>query len=387
MEILRCIIFFLIIIDVLSSIISFIDFLPIGKPFSSPRVPILLALIIIIIQMKQRNKQFYCETCSKNLSINEVQGMCSCGTKTKVKFVGVFGNLYYTCKNPSCKKTKVISFDNSIRTRLSRINPYGKKMQQKRQLICNICGSKLSGETVINMSLYSCDVNLAKNYREDFFYHAFGSVKKNSYISIVPENAAILKDIERHYEKGSTKFNTVSVTDDSIRIHFKTSNKSINELLIQFNIALAQNDALKLKWSEGIIILLDASKNPSDNQSVIDHFMVDLEHLNTKGSVWTNPVLIGLCCNDVEELESAINSGIIKNADDSEEICIKYLSSHNNGDLIQILYNRISNVHFFVYRTGTLALGNNSNVYNVVPPVQALFYSVSNDFYSVWEKI
>lgn len=385
MEIAKYCIIFLIAIDIFSSIISFIDFIPIGKSFASPRFPLFVTLILIIAQMKQRNKCFYCETCNRNLSISEIQGLCSCGNKTKVKFMGLSGKLYYYCSDSTCKKTRVMSFDNSMRTRFSRINPYGKKMQQKRQLVCRVCGSNLSGETVINMSLYSGDVNLARNYREDFFYHAFGPAKKNNDISIVPENVAILKDIDRHYEKGSTKFNPVSVTDESIRIHFKTSNKSINELLIQFNIALAQNVTLKLKSSEGIIILLDAAKSPSERQSVIDHFMVDLEHLNTKSSEWINPVLIGLCCNDVEELESEINSGIIKSADDSEEICIKYLSSQNNGDIIQSLYNRISNVHFFVYRTGTLALGNDSNVYNIVPPVQSLFYSASSDFSNIWK--
>ena len=102
-------------------------------------------------------------------------------------------------------------------------------MQQKRQLVCNVCGTKLSGETVVNMSLFSSDVNLAKKFREDFFYHAFGPAKTNNDINIVPENASVLKDIDRHYEKGSTKFNPVSIIDDSIRIHFKTTNKNINQ--------------------------------------------------------------------------------------------------------------------------------------------------------------
>lgn len=386
MEIVKYGIILLIIIDVFSSIISFIDSIPIGKSFTSPRFPLIITLLIIIVQTKQRNKRFYCETCSKNLSISEIQGLCSCGKKTKIKFMGLSGKLYYYCSEPTCKKTRVISFDNSIRTRFSRINPYSQKMQQKRQLVCNVCGTKLSGESVINMSLFSNDVNLAKRFREVFFYHAFGPAKNNNDISIIPENAAILKDIDRHYEKGSTKFNPVSVTDESIRIHFKTTNKNVNQLLIQFNIALSQNNVLKLKSSEGIILLLDASKNPSERQSVIDYFLIELDHLNTGSSVWINPVLVGLCCDEVDELESAINAEKIKGADDLEELCIQFLTTHNNGDIIQSLYNRIENIHFFLYRTGSLALGNNNKVYNVVPPVQALFYTVSNDFLSVWKQ-
>lgn len=387
MEIVKYCIIFLITIDVFSSIISFIDFIPIGKSFASPRFPLFVALILIIAQTKQRNRHFYCETCNKSLSISEIQGLCSCGNKTKVKFMGLSGKLYYYCPDPTCKKTRVISFDNSMRTRFSRINLYGKKMQQKRQLVCNVCGTKLSGETVVNMSLFSSDVNLAKRFREDFFYHAFGPAKTNNDINIVPENASVLKDIDRHYEKGSTKFNPVSIIDDSIRIHFKTTNKNINQLLIQFNIALAQSSVLKLKYSEGIIILLDASKNPSERQSVIDHFLIELDHLNTKSNIWIGSVLVGLCCDEVNELKSAINNEQIKSADDSEELCIRFLTSQNNGDIIQSLYNRIDNVHFFVYRTGTLALGNDSDVYNIVPPVQSLFYSVSNDFYTIWKPV
>lgn len=388
METVKYIVILLIVIDVFSSIISFIDLIPIGSPFTMPRFPLVITLIIIIIQTKQRSRTFYCEKCSKNLSASEVRVKCSCGKKNKVKFMGLSGKLYYKCSNRDCEEAKVTSFKNVfiddggigvlIRARLPKINPY----RESNQIVCSVCGEKLSGESVINMSLFSCDMNLAKRFREDFFYHAFGPAKQSKNISITSRNASLLKDIDKHYEKGKP----ASVTPDSIRVYFKTENEDINQTLIQFNIALAENKDLQLKSSEGIIVLLDAAKDPIERQSAVDFFLLETARINTRSSIWQAPVLVGLCCDKVDELESEIDSGKIKNADDSEELCINFLSSHNNGDIVQRLCKSVENIHFFLYRTGSIASNDEDKVYNIVPPVQALFYTVSNDFRSVWEE-
>jgi len=384
MEIVKIVIFLLLLIDVVYSIVSLIDMIPVGKRWFIPRLPFLITLIVIIFQTKQRNRTFYCETCHKNLSCDDVVSRCTCGTTTKVKFVGFSGKLSYKCKNSSCRKNVVRSFDNSARTRFSRINPFGTKMQQKRQLVCNICGTKLSGEPVLNYSLYSSNMMLAKKFREDFFYHSFGPAKECKDLHITPTNAMLLKDIDRHYENGAGKLSLNSVSEEPIQLHFKTKNKNVNQTLYQFNIAVAQNNEHKLGLSEGVIVLLDGAANSIERQSVVDLFLVDIQQINTESSVWAKPVLVGVCCNGVDSLETVIDEGRIHSADVAEEICRQFLIERNNEDVINRLSNGVSNLHFFLYRTGTKAQGTQDKVYNVVNPVQALIYASQNEMKHIW---
>lgn len=385
MEIIKHILLFLILIDVISSVVSFIDNIPVGKAFFSPRFPLFITLLVILIQTKQRNRSLYCETCGKNLSTDEIAGRCICGAKTKLEFLGISGKILYKCSNKSCRYSDVISFNGNMRTRFSRLFPYKQSLQHGRMRVCNTCGKVLTGKNVTNFSLYCGDLELAKNYREDFFYHGFGPAKQTQEISVLTNNSSLLKEIDKHYEKGTTKLNLCNIPENPIRVRFKTRNENINQDFFQFNIAVAQNENLKLRMSDGIIILLNGNSSGIERQSIIDHFLVELRNINTESPTWQRPVLVGLCCNDVEELESAINSGQINSENDSEELCRNFLIAHNNNDILYSLFNYIENVHFFIYRTGTLALKNSDKVYNVVQPVQSLFYDSMNEFSHIWK--
>lgn len=381
MEIVQKIIELIIFADVLWSLFSFIGAIPLGKPWVSPRFPILITIIIMLVQIGQRKRTFYCEKCQKNLIHKEMIGRCSyCDRDTKIKFMDISGRIYYKCSNINCKHTNVISLGGNARTRFYVLNPYG---SGKRSLICQNCRCTLSGETVINLSLYSGTEKLAKDYREDFFYHSFGPAKSAEKISVVPVNASMLKDIDKHYEKGISKLSRVDVPTDSIALHFKTESKAVNQTLFQFRIAVKEN--LKLQPSEGIILLLDGTASGIERQSVVDHFLVDLQHLNTQSAVWTKPILVGVCANGVQQLETAIDSDI-SSAEEVEQCCKQFLLDQNNGDVINRLYTSIENIHFFLYRTGSAADGTESKIYNVVQPGQALLYEVQREMRRIWTQ-
>jgi len=387
MDNLKIIVFSLIVIDVFASFISIIDMIPIGKHRFKLRFPFLITLIIIVLQTKQRNKVFYCKTCHKNLYYPDVTAECYCKTTHKLKFVGFSGVLNYNCPNKKCKKRKIIGFGRYDRTMFSRLNPYGKRMQAKRLLVCRICGNMISGEPVMNFSLYSSNIELAKNYREDFFYHSFGPAKENKDLHISPVDVKVLKDIDHHYEHGAGKLGSNSVSEVPIQLHFKTQNKNVNQTLYQFNMAVALNADNKLIASEAIIILLDGNSKSAERQSVVDNFLVDIQQINIEGSVWKKPVLVGICCNNVKRLEDEIDGGKINSADDCEEICRRFLNEENNDDIINRLNGNVANVRYFLYRTGTAEKGTQGKVYNVVNPVQALTYAVQSEMKHIWPPV
>ena len=383
MSIFKLIVLFLVIIDVFSALISFIDWIPIGRHWSVPRLPLVLTLIAIILQTKQRNRVLYCEKCHKNLSGHDLISICQCGSESKVKFIDFSGKLRYKCKNKNCRKLPVKGFNNYSRTTFSKINPYSSKTQE-RSIVCKVCKSKLSGESVINLTLYAGDIKLAKDFREDFFYHGFGAGKKSESLSVTPINPTVLKEIDRHYEKGSSRLSFSSVSEEPIQIHFKTNYKNVNETMYQFSLAIAKDDRLKLRVSEGIILLLDGNVTGIDRQTVVDRFLLELKQLNTNSAKWQNPILVGICSNDVPVLESAIESKKVTTPEAADSICRQFLEDQGNGDLINLLYNNITSIHFFLYRTGSMSDSTHEKVYNVVNPVQAIVYTTQSEMKHIW---
>lgn len=375
------------ILDVLWSVLSFIGAIPIGKPFITPRLPILLSILLMLIQIPVKKQTRYCNVCNKNLSTTETTTECNfCKTSNPIKFIGFDGRIYYKCSNSSCKETFILSAFGNVRTRFSKIFPYGVKTSKKRTLHCKYCNQPLSENTMVNLSLYTEDKNLAlaTAYRETFFYHSFGAGCKNPNLHLYPQSTAVLKEIDRYYETASfRKTASSNLTLGMIRIEFRADIEEINKSAYQFRIALSNNNSLKLKSSEGIIVLLDGKAQSIENKSLIDHFLLELSQLNTQSRTWSFPVLVGISANGVDELEEKIENGFA-NADEMENLCKQFLIDKNNEDIIHLLYNAVENVHFFIYRTGTARDNTEIKIYNVIPPVQALLYSAQSSMRKYW---
>lgn len=374
------------ILDVLWSLLSFIGAIPIGKNFVTPRFPIIITLIIMLIQTPVRTRKKYCEVCNRNLAYTEMIAECVyCNSPNPVKLIGIDGRIYYKCVNKKCRNTFVITPFDDARTRFSKLIPYGNRASKKRKLHCKYCNKALSGNnTVINLSLYTDDKLLAVAYRETFFYNSFGSGCKDTNIHLFSQSASLLKEIDHFYESKPSKImGTTSLSLDLIRIEFRSAIDEINKSVYQFRIAVANDNNAKLKASEGIIVLLDGNAQAIEIKTLIDHFLIDLNMLNTQSKTWTSPVLIGISANGVPELEKRIDSGFTS-SDEMETYCKQYLMSKNSEDIIYALNNAIDNVHFFVYRTGNGRNGSESKIYNVIPPVQSLMYTAQNSMRKYW---
>lgn len=376
----------ILILDLLWSILSFICAIPLGKPIITPRFPIIVTLAIMIIQSSVRRRKKYCEVCNRNLDYKELVAECVyCNTPNPVKLIGIDGRIYYRCANKKCKSTFVITpFDNA-RTRFSKLMPYGERTSKKRKLHCKYCNNALSGNnTVINLSLYTGDKLLAVAYRETFFYNSFGAGCKDPNIHLFSQSASSLKEIDHFYEsKPSKMMGTASLSLDLIRIEFRSAIDEINKSAYQFRIAISNDNNAKLKASEGIIVLLNGDAQAIEMKTIIDHFLIDLNMLNTQSKTWMSPVLIGIAANGVPVLEQRIDSGFTS-SEEMEAYCKQYLISKNSEDIIYALNNAIENVHFFIYRTGNGRDGTESKIYNVIPSVQALMYTAQNSMRKYW---
>ena len=373
------------ILDVLWSVLSFIGAIPIGKPFITPRLPILVSVMLMLFQISIKKQTRYCNVCNRNLSATEITTECNfCKTSNPLKFIGPDGRIYYKCSNSSCKETFVLSAFGNVRTRFSKISPYGTQTSKKRTLHCKYCNQPLSENTIVNLSLYTENRALAIAYRETFFYHSFGAGCKNPDLHLYPQSTAVLKEIDRYYETAtSRKIVSSNLTLGMIRIEFRASIEEINKSAYQFRIALSNNNSLKLKSSEGIVVLLDGKAQSIENKSLIDHFLLELSQLNTQSRTWSSPVLVGISANDVDELEEKIEEGFA-NAEEMEDFCKQFLITKNNEDIIHLLYNAVENVHFFIYRTGSARDNTESKIYNVIPPVQALLYFAQSSMRKYW---
>ena len=319
---------FITIIDVVWFVISFIMAIPIGKAFFPPRFPILITLIIIFLQTPSRKKPKYCSICNRNLNKKETTMRCVyCNTLNPVKMMDITGNIYYKCANKECKQTHVVSPYGYARTRFSKVFPYGEKNTKKVTLCCKYCNNQLSSaHSVVNLSLYTSNVQLAQAYRETFFYNSFGAGKKNLDIQLSSHNTAlfsnatvfsILKEIDECYEGASSSKSkgTNDIPLELISLELRSSEyKEINSTSYQFRIALS-NDSYRLLASEGIILLIDGKSSALENDTLVDRFLIDLNSLNTQSKVWNLPVLIGISSNGIPELEERIQSGFV-NAED-----------------------------------------------------------------------
>lgn len=376
----------IVILDVLWSVLSFIGSIPIGKPFFTPRFPFLITLIVKLIQIPTKKEKRYCSVCNRNLLAEEMIAECNyCNSSNPVKLIGIDGRIYYKCNNKSCKETFVVSPFGEARTRFSRLFPYGDKTSRKRKLRCMYCKQPLSSDnTVINLSLYTSDKLLAVAYRETFFYNSFGAGCKDANIHLFSQSATTLKEIDHFYEsKPSKMMGTASLPLDLIRIEFRSRIDEINKSAYQFRIAATNDNNAKLKASEGIIVLVNGNAQAIEVKTLIDHFLIDLNALNTQSQTWTSPVLIGISANGVPELEKRIDDGFTS-ADEMESFCKQYLISKNIEDIIYALNNAVENMHFFLYRTGNARDATESKIYNVIPPVQALLYSAQSTMKKYW---
>lgn len=387
MELIKAILIFAAILDVLSSVFSFIGAIPAGKPWTIPRFPLLITIIIMILQTKSRHQLHYCENCQKNCHSNEIVRQCIfCGAKTEIKFMNITGRIHYRCSNPSCR-TQIIKFcfekNNRIRTRFSRLQPYSEKTMKKSSLICKTCGKKVNSGKTVNLSVYGQTMLMAQDYREDFFYH--GIKPNESFFEVLSLQTATVKKIYLNYEVGPGSSATSGVPTSPVKIYVKTGQKASEKTLFRFRMAVPKSENLRLKNSEGIIILLNGKSDEVARQTVIDHFIVDLQQINTRSAVWKNPILVGICSNGVERLENAIDKGI-KSQQEEEKICIEFLKDMNNSDIINRLYSEAENVHFFLYRTGSAAKGTAEKIYNAVQPAQALIYNFQPEMNRIWSK-
>ena len=374
----------LVLFDVTWSVGSFINWIPFGKTWwITPRFPLLITVIIMLIQRISIKKTFYCEKCHKNLKHGELKFRCAtCNEEFKLKPMGISGRIYLKCPNKDCTGKFLYTTDmgGHFPARFSRLNPYGKRNLDKINFSCRNCGEALENGYVVNFSLYSGSVELAKNYREDFFYYAFGPKKKTSGLSIAMEDKYFMNNLKKHYEN-----NTMEVSDKNLMIKLVTKNSNINEIKFNMRFAVCENNEYPLLSSEGIVLILDGKEDAILRRSVVDNFIVDIERLRSQEQIIDTPLLVGICVNGVSGMEETVQR--YTDAVSMERACRDFLIQKNNADIIQILCSKLKNVHFFFYRTGTAGNNSEDKVFNVVVPVQSLFLSVTRDMCNVWPPV
>lgn len=64
--------------DVGLSIVSFINWIPIGKPLITPRLPIVPTIIVMLIQLKDKKRLFYCDKCHRNFYSMRTSSVYAC---------------------------------------------------------------------------------------------------------------------------------------------------------------------------------------------------------------------------------------------------------------------------------------------------------------------
>lgn len=374
--------------DVGLSIVSFINWIPIGKPWITPRLPIIPTIIVMLIQLKDKKRMFYCDTCHRNFYPKELIGVCNCcETEQKIYFMDITGRIYRKCINGSCNTSGVFTLredDGVARTRISVFNPLKNYRANKINFKCKTCGSKIGMGLVSNFSLYGSDEKLVRDYRTVFFYYTFCKGKKTVDMSVEVSDERLLKGIDNEFE-GSKSPHGYNTTLGTIRLRLKTRNYTVNQIQFRFNTAICSDNSKKLMPSEGIVLLLDGSCSNFERDSVVDQFLIDLKMLSSRGELWENPVFVGICANNCETLEDKIDSGILK-LENNEEMCRQYLESQNNSDIINKLSNAVKDIHYFIYRTGTVAAGTDYKIYNVIESGQSLLGKVCTELESVIKK-
>lgn len=374
--------------DVGLSIVSFINWIPIGKPLITPRLPIVPTIIVMLIQLKDKKRLFYCDKCHRNFYPKEILGVCNrCKTEQKIYFMDITGRIYRKCANKSCNTSQIFAFseyDGTARTRIYVLNPLKNYRANKVDFQCETCGSKIGMGLVSNLSVYCSDETLARNFRTVFFYYTFCKGKKNDNMSVETSDKRLLNGIDIEFEMGMSSHGCTT-TLETIELRLKTKNYIVNQIQFRFNVAICSDNLKKLMSSEGILLLLDGSCSNFERDGVVDQFLVDLQMLNTRGELWENPIFVGICADDCEMLESQIDSGTLK-LEDNDKVCRKYLELQNNSDIISKLSSVIKDVHYFIYRTGTVGTGTDYKIYNIVESGQSLLGQVCPELGRVFEK-
>ena len=309
--------------DVLICIFSFLDAIPLGKSWMVPRVPVLVALVLMLIQIPQRRRTFYCETCGRYIRPQELLAKCnSCNGKRRPRFLTPMGPL--ACKCPS--------------------------------FLCGGCGIESNMGNIINLSLYSGTEQLAMNYCRNFLAQGFGSVDLTG--------------------SGVNLAASTSLPSELI-FGFRTKNRDVRRAEFRLHFAVKRTER-KLWSSEETMLLLDGAAGAGERDAVLDAFLLDLQELNVAHAVWKNPVLVGICADRMEEAQASIAS-LGDNPAEMEKKCRMFLMDSGNEDAVQRLDMKIERLHYFLYRTGTT-----EKIYNEVPGAQAMFYDALPALSKVW---
>jgi len=372
-------------IDIKWSILSFICAIPLGKPWFTPRLPLPLTIITMLVQSVFRKKKYYCTTCHKNFKYNDIGCKCSyCNSEIPIKMMGIDGRIYHKCPDRDCDMTTVLTLikdNDSARTRFYKFNPFIEN--GRRTMHCKYCDNIFeNNDKAASFSLYCAKEEVAKTFRSVFFYNSFGPGRKANRMSIQTTESPLLKRSDYYYENDGHVNGFKAVSAKPIILQLKTESKSVNKSHFYFNIAVANSEHNKLVSSEGIILLLEGAADNYVRQTQVDQFLVDLESVKSS-KLWENTVLVGICANGVDSLETAIENGF-SSAYEMEQKCRSFLTEQNNEEIISRLGLNINNLHFFIYRTGSAGEQTEDKIYNVLQPVQALIYDVHKEMKSIW---
>lgn len=366
-------------LDIGISVASFVDVvaakITFARRYIKTRFPLLITLMIILFQTKTRNSKFYCPTCQKNLPLKEVVSECiECGTQDKIRFMNITGRVNCQCKGKTddgrCERT------------FSRVSPYGKSALTSRQIKCKNCHTPIKTGTVVNLTLFSDDFEMAAAYRETFMSNAF-DVEKPGTMGAAFRDEKEFKKIFEHYN-GSVWALDTDIPLHPMELQLKTPKLAFNDTMYRFQISIENRNDYRLVPSEGIVLLINGNADSIRKQSFVENFLINLEQINTQSGTWKKPVLVGICANGVKELEDAIDNGFVC-AEEAEKYCIEYLEENNNGNMINLLCGKIENMHFFVYRTGNKREKTENKIYNVVHPVLSLMYNEEKKLDSIWK--
>ena len=343
--------------DVLICIFSFLDAIPLGKSWMVPRVPVLVALVLLLIQIPQRRRTFYCETCGRYIRPQELLAKCnSCNGKRRPRFLTPLGTLACKCPSHTCLERKTISYGGNARTRFSRLFPYGAGNRSRQSFLCGVCGNEINMGNIINLSWYSGTEQLAMNYCRNFLAQGFGSVNLTG---------------------SGVNFAASTSLPSELIFGFRTKNRDVRRAEFRLHFAVKGTER-KLWSSEETMLLLDGAAGAGERDAVIDAFLLDLQELNVAHAVWKNPVLVGICADRMEEAQAWIAS-LGDNPAEMEKKCRMFLMDSGNEDAVQRLEMKIEHLHYFLYRTGTI-----EKIYNVVPGAQAMFYDAVPALSKVW---
>ena len=224
-----------------------------------PRVPVLVALVLMLIQIPQRRRTFYCETCGRYIRPQELLAKCnSCNGKRRPRFLTPLGTLACKCPSHTCLERKTISYGGNARTRFSRLFPYGAGNRSRQSFLCGVCGNEINMGNIINLSWYSGTEQLAMNYCRNFLAQGFGSVNLTG---------------------SGVNFAASTSLPSELIFGFRTKNRDVRRAEFRLHFAVKGTER-KLWSSEETMLLLDGAAGAGERDAVIDAFLLDLQELN-----------------------------------------------------------------------------------------------------------